>query len=188
MSLGGSKPQQQGPSAQEKVLVKDSIRDWNTQMDMVEPAIDTYLSKTGDRQYASDRVVGEGTVKAANALVNAGQDASLMNATIGRGSGVSGGNTVQLGKTSDAYSDVVGQLRGQGNLMARERDLAGKLKMISYGRGLADASTQNMAKLGMANTQNAIDTAKAKVAEGAALTQGLSSALGMYTAGSKLFE
>jgi hypothetical protein len=180
MSLGGSKPQQQGPTAQEEALTKQNIRNWNVQVTDVEPMVDRYVEVTGDTGYAKDQLKTQGAVTAANNLLGKEGDKGLMAATINRGSGLSAGNTVAMGQNTNMYSDVVAQNAGASSLAARGRELGGLQKVISIGRGLSDASNAGLAAVGRNATENAIAEAQAKLNASQQLVGAAASAAGMY--------
>jgi hypothetical protein len=180
MSLGGSKPQQQGPTAQEEALTKQNIRNWNVQVTDVEPMVDRYVDITSDTGYASDQLKTQGAVTAAQNILGSEGDKGLMAATINRGSGLSAGNTVAMGQNTNMFSDVVAQNAGASDLAARGRKLGGLQKVISIGRGLSDASNASLAAVGRNATENAIAEAQAKLNSQQQLIGAASSAAGMY--------
>lgn len=160
-----SSPEKTPPSAQERSLAERGANEWNDYQQRFVPIESSFARQLQAMPEKSADMAGAAT------------------ASMWQEMGTLPGGT-KLGGLVKAYNGQSEGLAMAASAAARggeDAKIRGLLKMASYGRGLADQSTQSLSSLADSATRAAIANTSAKNARTDAVTTGLGTAVGAGT-------
>jgi hypothetical protein len=151
----GSKPKDEGPSAQERQLSKQAVTDFNYHQANYVPSENQFISNLTPSQGETDALRGQQVADVA--LATKGQDQNVV-ANSGRVGLASGKSVLARHDLSTAEGTAKATGTTGADLALRDRRLTGLTKMVAFGRGLGDMN--RLQSTGLARTQTAAGIAK----------------------------